>query len=68
MAYKADLSDCRESPAIEVYLRLQQAGAEVSYHDTWLPVISEHNLRAISVELTSDVLRNVRSRDYHYRS
>jgi UDP-N-acetyl-D-glucosamine dehydrogenase len=58
MAYKADLSDCRESPAIEVYLRLQQAGAEVSFHDTWLPVISGHNLRAMSVELTSDVLRN----------
>jgi UDP-N-acetyl-D-glucosamine dehydrogenase len=58
MAYKADLSDCRESPAIEVYLRLQQAGAEVSYHDTWLPVISDHNVRAMSVELTSDVLRN----------
>ena len=58
MTYKADLSDCRESPAIEVYLRLQQAGAEVSFHDTWLPVITDHNLRAISVELTSDVLRN----------
>jgi len=58
MSYKADLSDCRESPAIEVYLQLQQAGAEVSYHDTWLPVISDHNVRAMSVELTSDVLRN----------
>src|SRR5215211_4074335 len=58
MAYKGDLSDSRESPAIEVYLRLQQAGAEVSYHDTWLPVISDHNVRAMSVELTSDVLRN----------
>jgi UDP-N-acetyl-D-glucosamine dehydrogenase len=58
MAYKADLSDCRESPAIEVYLRLQQAGAEVSYHDTWLPVINEHKVRAMSVKLTSDVLRN----------
>lgn len=58
MAYKADLSDCRESPAIEVYLRLQQAGAEVSFHDTWVPVINDHNLRAMSVELTSDVLHN----------
>lgn len=58
MAYKADLSDCRESPAIEVYLRLQQAGAVVSFHDTWLPVIRDHKLRASSVELTSEVLRN----------
>src|SRR5215208_117780 len=58
MAYKADLNDYRGSPAIEVYLGLQQAGAEVSYHDTWLPVISDHNVRAMSVELTSDVLRN----------
>jgi UDP-N-acetyl-D-glucosamine dehydrogenase len=58
MAYKGDLSDSRGSPAIDVYLRLQQAGAEVSFHDTWVPVISDHNLRAMSVELTSDVLRN----------
>src|SRR5215210_584336 len=58
MAYKADLSDSRESPAIEVYRRLQQAGAQVSFHDTWVPVINDHNLRAMSVELTSDVLHN----------
>ena len=58
MAYKGDLSDSRGSPAIEVYLRLQQAGAEVSFHDTWVPVISDHNVRAMSVEITSDVLRN----------
>ena len=56
MAYKADLSDFRESPAIEVYLQLQQAGAEVSFHDTWLPVITDHN--PCVQGFTSDVLRN----------
>jgi UDP-N-acetyl-D-glucosamine dehydrogenase len=56
MAYKADLSDCRESPAIEAYLRLQQAGAQVSFHDPWVPVVNNHRLSAKSVELTSDVL------------
>src|SRR5215203_3960626 len=58
MAYKANLADYRESPAVEIYRRLEDAGAEMSFHDDWTPVISDHNVRAMSVELTSDVLRN----------
>src|SRR5215218_512003 len=58
VSYKRDVGDWRESPAMDVLKLLLEDGAEVSYHDTWLPVISDHNVRAMSVELTSDVLRN----------
>jgi UDP-N-acetyl-D-glucosamine dehydrogenase len=33
VAYKADISDVRESPALKVMQLLENAGAEVSYHD-----------------------------------
>lgn len=57
MSYKADLGDCRESPAVEIYRRLREAGAEVSFHDTWAPAIREPDLDATSVDLTDETLR-----------
>ncbi|MBB6097857.1 UDP-N-acetyl-D-glucosamine dehydrogenase [Deinobacterium chartae] len=57
MAYKANLDDYRESPALEVYRLLQRAGAEVSFHDTWTPEVNEHGVQAHSVELTDQVLQ-----------
>jgi len=32
-AYKPDVADCRESPAIEVMRRLRRKGAQVDYAD-----------------------------------
>lgn len=57
MAYKANLPDHRESPALEVYRRLRDAGAEVSFHDSWTPVVEEDGIAATSVELTDEALR-----------
>jgi len=37
VAYKKDVDDTRESPASEIITRLQDAGAEVSYHDPFVP-------------------------------
>lgn len=37
IAYKNDIDDYRESPAIRVYRELKKAGAEVSYYDPWVP-------------------------------
>lgn len=37
VAYKQDVADCRESPAIRVMKGLREAGAEVSYYDPWVP-------------------------------
>ena len=37
VAYKADISDIREAPAEKVIALLREAGAEVSYHDPYVP-------------------------------
>jgi len=37
VAYKSDISDVRESPAIKVMELLENAGADVSYHDPHVP-------------------------------
>jgi UDP-N-acetyl-D-glucosamine dehydrogenase len=42
MAYKADVSDYRESPAIDVAKLLEQRGATVSYSDPHVPVVDDH--------------------------
>lgn len=57
MAYKANLNDYRESPAIEVFKLLQKQGADVSFHDVWTPEVDEHGVKASSVELTDERLR-----------
>lgn len=37
VTYKADISDCRESPAYPLVERLAAMGCEVSYHDPFVP-------------------------------
>ena len=37
VAYKQDIDDYRESPAIRVIKELHKVGAEVSYYDPWVP-------------------------------
>jgi UDP-N-acetyl-D-glucosamine dehydrogenase len=41
VAYKKDIGDLRESPALEVMQLLQEKGAEVVYHDPHVPVIRD---------------------------
>jgi UDP-N-acetyl-D-glucosamine dehydrogenase len=36
MAYKANVSDVRESPALDLFHLLDQQGADVSFHDPWV--------------------------------
>ena len=42
MAYKQDIDDYRESPALEVIEILKASGAEVSYYDPWIPRYRYH--------------------------
>lgn len=58
VAYKPDVDDCRESPALEVIQLLQQAGVEVSYHDPLIPRFSaaEAGLNMESLSLTEKML------------
>jgi len=39
MAYKSDVDDMRESPSLVLMEQLESRGANVEYHDTWIPVI-----------------------------
>ena len=39
-AYKPDVDDVRESPSLDIIGLLRQKGAEVSYHDPYIPTIS----------------------------
>ena len=39
IAYKKDIDDLRESPALDIIQKLQEKGATVSYHDPFCPQI-----------------------------
>ena len=60
MAYKRDIDDARESPAIDVYRLLERRGARVQYHDPYVPSLhgdhADAKEIARSVPLTDDLL------------
>ena len=49
VAYKPDVADTRESPALDLIHLLRQQGARVSYHDPLAPSIREAGLDMASV-------------------
>jgi UDP-N-acetyl-D-glucosamine dehydrogenase len=51
VAYKPDIADMRESPALKLISLLQNAGSEVVYHDPHVPSFAEHGLSMTSVAL-----------------
>jgi UDP-N-acetyl-D-glucosamine dehydrogenase len=46
VAYKADVGDLRESPALKLIQLLRAEGAQVSYHDPHVPELPAHGLRS----------------------
>jgi UDP-N-acetyl-D-glucosamine dehydrogenase len=62
IAYKKDIDDLRESPALDIIRILQERGAEVLYHDPYCPVIADDGHRDIphlplySTPLTDELL------------
>lgn len=50
VAYKKDVSDLRESPALDILALLIEKGGDVSYHDPHVPVLAFGNLAMESVE------------------
>jgi UDP-N-acetyl-D-glucosamine dehydrogenase len=56
VAYKKDIDDMRESPALDVIRLLEDQGAKVSYHDPHVPRFSEDGHKHESVELTDKEL------------
>jgi UDP-N-acetyl-D-glucosamine dehydrogenase len=59
-AYKADIDDLRESPALDVIGLLQGKGAEVSYHD---PYIAHYQHDGAEMRSVEDLMAAVREVD-----
>jgi UDP-N-acetyl-D-glucosamine dehydrogenase len=49
VSYKPDIDDLRESPALDIIHLLQEKGAQVQYHDPFIPSINHDELRMQSV-------------------
>ncbi len=57
VAYKNDIDDYRESPAIRVIEELQNVGANVSYYDPWVKTFREDSLIMESeTELSAELI------------
>jgi UDP-N-acetyl-D-glucosamine dehydrogenase len=56
VAYKKDIDDMRESPALDIIHLLEQQGAQVSYHDPHVGRFSEDGHEFHSVPLTEEAV------------
>jgi UDP-N-acetyl-D-glucosamine dehydrogenase len=50
VAYKADIDDLRESPALKVIRLLRARGAEVDYHDPYCPSLPDFGLQSVDLD------------------
>ncbi|HET8872566.1 MAG TPA: nucleotide sugar dehydrogenase [Gaiellaceae bacterium] len=50
VAYKADIADTRESPALKLIKLLRGAGADISYHDPFVPELGDEGLRSVDLD------------------
>lgn len=59
VAYKPDINDERESPALEIMDIASHKGGEVSYYDPYIPAVRTGEGREFSsLELTEDILNS----------
>jgi nucleotide sugar dehydrogenase len=56
VAYKKDLDDCRESPAMEILRMLVKDGAQVVYHDPFVSAFSQNGISMQSQPLTRELI------------
>ena len=56
VAYKKDIDDIRESPALDIIRLLQQQGATVTYHDPHVPAFKEDHNEMKSVAFGPDTV------------
>jgi UDP-N-acetyl-D-glucosamine dehydrogenase len=61
-AYKPDIDDVRESPSLDVIGLLRKKGAEVTYHDPYIPRI-HHETEGWHMDSVPDVMEAVREAD-----
>jgi len=62
VAYKPDIDDVRESPALDVIALLRKKGALVDYHDPYIPQI-HHEHDGWKMESIKDLMPAVRAAD-----
>ena len=57
VAYKQDIDDYRESPAIRVIEEIEKAGAEVMFYDPYISIYNEHGETKVGeAELTAGLI------------
>ncbi|MGC2193918.1 MAG: nucleotide sugar dehydrogenase [Terriglobales bacterium] len=61
VAYKRDIDDLRESPALTIIELLQKEGAQVSYHDPYFPTIGKG--RKYDLQMKCSSLDNLAQHD-----
>ncbi|HZD95777.1 MAG TPA: nucleotide sugar dehydrogenase [Candidatus Sulfotelmatobacter sp.] len=57
VAYKRDIDDLRESPALTIIEELQRRGAEVAYNDPYFPTVGRG--RKYNLQMTNTPLENL---------
>jgi UDP-N-acetyl-D-glucosamine dehydrogenase len=57
VAYKKNISDVRESPALDIIQLLAKKGARISYCDPYVPVLDEHGIRLKADRFSAAALR-----------
>lgn len=62
VAYKPDIDDVRESPALDVIGLLRKKGALVEYHDPYIPHI-HHEYEDWQMDSVQDMMRSVKQAD-----
>jgi UDP-N-acetyl-D-glucosamine dehydrogenase len=50
VSYKAGVGDIRESPALQILSLLKGLGAELRYHDPYVPALHEYGLQSVSLD------------------
>jgi UDP-N-acetyl-D-glucosamine dehydrogenase len=58
VAYKKDLGDYRESPALEVIRLLQENGARIQYHDPYVLDLFDEGIELVSQDLDEALLQD----------
>jgi len=58
VAYKRDVSDVRESPALDILRLLERKGAVVAYHDPYVPHLQLDDVVMDSITLNEEALRS----------
>ena len=56
IAYKKDIDDLRESPALDIIHHLKDRGAEIEYYDPYCPRLNYNNLDLKSIEWSPEKL------------